>query len=107
MRISDWSSDVCSSDLIAIDDQLAEPGRAGDVGALADIDEDRAVETAAGGAGKVVLLGHAAGTAKGSRPLSRRCRSEERRVGKQCASTGRSRWSPVHSKKKQITRRYY
>src|SRR3546814_4069085 len=73
MRISDWSSDVCSSDLIAIDDQLAEPGRAGDVGALADIDEDRAVETAAGGAGKVVLLGHAAGTAKGSRPLSRSC----------------------------------
>src|SRR3546814_18396165 len=27
-------------------------------------------------------------------------RSEERRVGKECVSTGRSRWSPYHSKKK-------
>src|SRR3546814_9874176 len=28
------------------------------------------------------------------------CRSEERRVGKECVSTCRSRWSPYHSKKK-------
>src|SRR3546814_13103326 len=28
------------------------------------------------------------------------CRSEERRVGKACVSTCRSRWSPYHSKKK-------
>src|SRR3546814_19225308 len=27
-------------------------------------------------------------------------RSEERRVGKECVSTGRSRWSPYHKKKK-------
>src|SRR3546814_19532841 len=27
------------------------------------------------------------------------CRSEERRVGKECVSTCRSRWSPDHSKK--------
>src|SRR3546814_15476729 len=27
-------------------------------------------------------------------------RSEERRVGKECVSTGRSRWSPYHYKKK-------
>src|SRR3546814_18273364 len=27
-------------------------------------------------------------------------RSEERRVGKECVSTGRSRWSPYHSNKK-------
>src|SRR3546814_13490288 len=27
-------------------------------------------------------------------------RSEERRVGKECVSTCRSRWSPYHSKKK-------
>src|SRR3546814_14570401 len=27
-------------------------------------------------------------------------RSEERRVGKECVSTGRSRWAPYHSKKK-------
>src|SRR3546814_13622842 len=30
----------------------------------------------------------------------RRTRSEERRVGKECVSTCRSRWSPYHSKKK-------
>src|SRR3546814_12666154 len=29
-------------------------------------------------------------------------RSEERRVGKECGSTCRSRWSPSHSKKKKI-----
>src|SRR3546814_15146587 len=28
-------------------------------------------------------------------------RSEERRVGKECVSTFRSRWSPSHSKKKK------
>src|SRR3546814_18496545 len=28
-------------------------------------------------------------------------RSEERRVGKECVSTCRSRWSPYHTKKKQ------
>src|SRR3546814_20734367 len=30
-------------------------------------------------------------------------RSEERRVGKECVSTCKSRWSPDHSKKKNIT----
>src|SRR3546814_19939675 len=32
-------------------------------------------------------------------PLRRRSRSEERRVGKECVSTCRSRWSPDHYKK--------
>src|SRR3546814_18084050 len=31
-------------------------------------------------------------------------RSEERRVGKECVSTCRSRWSPYHYKKKNTTR---
>src|SRR3546814_18065728 len=31
-----------------------------------------------------------------------RCRSEERRVGKECVSTGRSRWSPYHEKKNKV-----
>src|SRR3546814_18751163 len=30
------------------------------------------------------------------------CRSEERRVGKECVSTCRSRWSPLHTKKNTI-----
>src|SRR3546814_14456781 len=29
-------------------------------------------------------------------------RSEERRVGKECVSTGRSRWSPYHEKKNNL-----
>src|SRR3546814_14228812 len=29
-------------------------------------------------------------------------RSEERRVGKECVSTGRSRWSPYHEKTKKV-----
>src|SRR3546814_18912076 len=33
-------------------------------------------------------------------------RSEERRVGKECVSTCRSRWSPSHYKKKKITTQY-
>src|SRR3546814_11873586 len=31
-------------------------------------------------------------------------RSEERRVGKECVSTCRSRWSPYHQKKKKKTK---
>src|SRR3546814_11597239 len=31
------------------------------------------------------------------------CRSEERRVGKECVSTCRSRWSPYHYKKNKKT----
>src|SRR3546814_18077986 len=33
-------------------------------------------------------------------------RSEERRVGKECVSTCRSRWSPYHYKKKKPTHRH-
>src|SRR3546814_9280597 len=68
MRISDWSSDVCSSDL------LARLGRLFLclVLVLAIIED----------------LGD--GRLGGGR------RSEERRVGKECVSTCRSRWSPYH-----------
>src|SRR3546814_18362481 len=34
---------------------------------------------------------------------SLKIRSEERRVGKECVSTCRSRWSPYHEKKKEET----
>src|SRR3546814_11029514 len=34
-------------------------------------------------------------------PFSPPNRSEERRVGKECVSTCRSRWSPYHKKKKE------
>src|SRR3546814_12996095 len=35
--------------------------------------------------------------------LTKSERSEERRVGKECVSTCRSRWSPYHEKKKHNT----
>src|SRR3546814_3645482 len=69
MRISDWSSDVCSSDLRStLELRQALPER-------------------------VTLVYDAVP----SRPsLTMLARSEERRVGKECVSTCRSRWSPYH-----------
>src|SRR3546814_8351460 len=81
MRISDWSSDVCSSDLFR---QRGDRGRG-----------QRAV-THAGDVEKTVRL---VGTADDilADPLAGiGLRSEERRVGKECVSTCRSRWSPYH-----------
>src|SRR3546814_1011217 len=60
MRISDWSSDVCSSDLVG-DEPDARPR-----------------------------------FQSGLFPRRRVGRAEERRVGKECVSTCRSRWSPYH-----------
>src|SRR3546814_2539008 len=73
MRISDWSSDVCSSDLGIDAAHLA--GADADGGAVAGVDDG-------------VRL-HVLGDAEGEHH-----RSEERRVGKECVSTCRSRWSP-------------
>src|SRR3546814_14310350 len=52
-----------------------------------------------------VGLRHLCGGREGVRPIYRR-RSEERRVGKECVSTCRSRWSPYHEKKKIKTHIY-
>src|SRR3546814_9813516 len=81
MRISDWSSDVCSSDLSALNVSNSKPN--------------------------MKLWFHSAPLWKGSQFLDLRgekneqnythnIRSEERRVGKECVSTCRSRWSPYH-----------
>src|SRR3546814_7981720 len=77
MRISDWSSDVCSSDLALGADRLA--GRRRD-----PRPEQGGTEFAA-----VFVLQEI--VAPGDRP-ARENRSEERRVGKECGSTCRSRW---------------
>src|SRR3546814_3234648 len=76
MRISDWSSDVCSSDLLRLPPAVLpqEPDRL-------HLRVRRAVPVVAAG-----------GEDRGRR----RQRSEERRVGKECVSTCRSRWSPYH-----------
>src|SRR3546814_15815580 len=103
MRISDWSSDVCSSDLLvaplgaalamagaaqALALQLHQPlGRKADhlaqecrIGAL--------LQKRAKGD---LVIGH-----RGGPRVRVACRSEERRVGTGCVGTWRSWWSPYH-----------
>src|SRR3546814_11906469 len=88
MRISDWSSDVCSSDLRH--QRRTE-------GTLQDTVEHERFQRSR----------HAAQHRREREP--RRpdqhhgaARSEERRVGKECVSTCRSRWSLYNSHKKYI-----
>src|SRR3546814_18207232 len=116
MRISDWSSDVCSSDLVDPVTSLAyyvnaSKARSRGFELLATL---RPLETLT----FVATLGYtdaelaedapfiAGSPTKGARlPLAAPWssslavdhdipRSEERRVGKECVSTCRSRWSP-------------
>src|SRR3546814_11429266 len=106
MRISDWSSDVCSSDLMprhATGAELKveyagallppEPREAADRPRLLLVLTDlpdlrrRNVDSEA----DAYMRG---GIAE---------RSEERRVGQACVSTCRSRWSALHLKKNIIT----
>src|SRR3546814_18041190 len=99
MRISDWSSDVCSSDLtklvekVVIGDRI-EPGfgvaHAAE-GVAAIVDEIVHVPPVARRPGRVGKAG-LRGVADPAVPAE--MRSEERRVGKGCVSTCRSRWSP-------------
>src|SRR3546814_4188309 len=81
MRISDWSSDVCSSDLTA--DRLFGDNYHWSV--LAAGANQMRVAAMAASMGGHVRVG-----------LEDSLRSEERRVGKECVSTCRSRWSPYH-----------
>src|SRR3546814_9171604 len=76
MRISDWSSDVCSSDL-TVNPATGEALKT--FPTLSDAELDAAVAAA-----------------HGAYAGWRQTRSEERRVGKACVSTCRSRWSPYH-----------
>src|SRR3546814_4502791 len=90
MRISDWSSDVCSSDLdlVRAFGPVRLHGRA--VGAHQVVAGDRRLVLAAMARGKGAVQVAAVGDHPGL------VRSEERRVGKECVSTCRSRWSPSH-----------
>src|SRR3546814_7864621 len=78
MRISDWSSDVCSSDLT---------GRARSRIRGLRYQHHQGIIFHA-----IVIAGKHA------------FRSEERRVGKECVSTCRSRWSPYPYKTKKDER---
>src|SRR3546814_13282082 len=87
MRISDWSSDVCSSDL-AVALRL-------DAGGI----DRRLGKHEVGRIGGCMLAQHVGASGDQPDASAWSTRSEERRVGKECVSTGRSRWSPVHSHK--------
>src|SRR3546814_5537874 len=92
MRISDWSSDVCSSDLVEDEPQAEQPpllGRHHRVEGQLDLhriglrgEPEPTRET------PDVGVDRQAGLVEGD------ARSEARRVGKECVSTCRSRWSP-------------
>src|SRR3546814_3618031 len=88
MRISDWSSDVCSSDLEAegggrkILQLQSHRGRP--VMSFATLRQTLPAPQLP----SCAPLPHA--------PTASRSRSEERRVGKECVGTCRSRWLPYH-----------
>src|SRR3546814_18914722 len=100
MRISDWSSDVCSSDLHRVV-AVAAFGNHFQV----RFQLDQALE-ALSNDGVVVNQNDAVHlptlTQEGAPGTARQAkypgtpRSEERRVGKECVITCRSRWSPYH-----------
>src|SRR3546814_20378496 len=92
MRISDWISDVCSSDL-----EVA-PGRRPGV-RLRQRPDQRVALMAEGGTGDAVQRGQELRRMFLGRAIEPR--SEERRVGNECVSTCRSRWSPHHYKQKK------
>src|SRR3546814_17951090 len=101
MRISDWSSDVCSSDLlfagvgIRLIDFKLEFGR------IWDGDYSRIIladEISPDGCRLWdMITNEKLDKDRFRRDLGGEVeRSEERRVGKECVSTCRSRWSPDH-----------
>src|SRR3546814_11865574 len=100
MRISDWSSDVCSSDvLLKGTASLAMVLQAGLwMGGAIDFwiakSRARALQENAGAATSLGALNFIAKVARWTMLLLLGLRSEERRVGKECVSTCRSWGSP-------------
>src|SRR3546814_18507667 len=105
MRISDWSSDVCSSDLSCGACDIFAPI----LRSLADGSGFNVVAVSMDGGPNrvfpnyVVDVGQHAKMGLSSKATPAlvlydtvRTRSEERRVGKECVSTCRSRWSAFH-----------
>src|SRR3546814_9551098 len=99
LRIRDWSSDVCSSDLHRAEqvDLRDLPQRIGTrIGERADAARDAVIVHEHRDWAKLVLdrIEQARNGIRLADVLPNR--SEERRVGKECVNTCRSRWSPSH-----------
>src|SRR3546814_11042186 len=98
MRISDWSSDVCSSDL-QINSRVIRDDHEGHSCSCSMPSE---MLPLGGEHSRAVRLSMAHPSfqhldcSQTCRRFSIAERSEERRVGKECVSTCRSRWSPYH-----------
>src|SRR3546814_20625079 len=100
MRISDWSSDVCSSDLVVTN---LRPGDTVEVAGYSllfeGVSERRGPNYAAERARFAVMQdGEEIARMFPEKRMSdvRAMRPEESRVGKECVSPCRSRWSPDH-----------
>src|SRR3546814_16651843 len=102
MRISDWSSDVCSSDLQGAEGSLQVSQATNQLLALATKQQFQLQNLMAAQFRKESLEAARRGQSaieareRTTRFLGDGKRSEERRVGKECVSTCRSRWSPYH-----------
>src|SRR3546814_17203033 len=99
MRISDWRSDVCSSDLFFERAELMDTK----VG-----QEEKADPAKVAVDGYVAMQKGEAGVVSGfmTKVQALFSRSEERRVGKEGASTCRAWWERGNSKKNRATTRY-
>src|SRR3546814_18355846 len=103
MRISDWSSDVCSSDLLQVLADIKPESGLASGGGMARYKLQQWLNFIATELHKAVFIplldpkaaedAKAYARAKVKRPLDR-LRSEERRVGKECVRTCNSRRSP-------------
>src|SRR3546814_13274414 len=102
MRISDWSSDVCSSDLDLVDssESSEDQDELKRMRASALRDYTKARRQVARLVNEIEVLDFEIDDAEDFiRHLKQSLsdfRSEERRVGKECVSTCRSLWSPDH-----------
>src|SRR3546814_17880510 len=105
LRISDWSSDVCSSYLIFLPayhhgfDRYPRSSRLCASGYRAGTDINSPDQYSGDQYVRQSGAEHWPGPRAG--------RSEERRVGKECVSTSRSRWSTDHEKKKKYIQKLH
>src|SRR3546814_13624796 len=114
MRISDWSSDVCSSDLSSTSSSTRRFARLS-AGRSQGVTPGQPVRAPEGLVGRIYEAGPNTANVllltdpenivpvRRTRDNVAGIRSEERRVGTECVSTCRSRWSPHHKKKKKTT----
>src|SRR3546814_11876513 len=105
MRISDWSSDVCSSDLWVCQNNEAVKNSRREI--VESCPTGHFGVCTAALTPETLANERAAGTQATDTPApttvpekARIVRSEARRVGNECVRTGRCRWSPYHKQKK-------